>query len=275
MNKRILGYINWHHGRKDFLAGGYLEGIVSDLKAKKPDHIAVTGDLVNISLPEEYEHAAAFLKLLGKPQDVTAICGNHDAYVRRSIRRAIRIWNPYLSADKHPMVSTKDYPVLRVRKQVALIACNSAEATAPFFATGYFRKPQAERLSAMLRLAGENGLCRVVFIHHPPFKGATHWHKRLIGADLFQQVIREHGAELVLHGHTHMATRMQISGPDKPVPVICVPAAGQAPGSSRPAARYNLFSIEKRPSEWKIKMQAYGFGDEAGGINLIEEHELA
>ena len=63
-----------------------LARIVGDLKAQAPDHIAVTGDLVNISLAAEYAPARAWLDALGPPQDVTLVPGNHDAYVRGAAR---------------------------------------------------------------------------------------------------------------------------------------------------------------------------------------------
>jgi len=59
-----------------------LARIVADLEAQAADHIAVTGDLVNISLAGEYAPARAWLAALGSPRDVTLVPGNHDVYVR-------------------------------------------------------------------------------------------------------------------------------------------------------------------------------------------------
>ena len=60
-----------------------LDRLVDDLRAQKPDHIAVTGDLTNIAMREEFENARLWLEELGPPDRVTAIPGNHDAYVPR------------------------------------------------------------------------------------------------------------------------------------------------------------------------------------------------
>ena len=59
-----------------------LAALVADLKARTPDHIAVTGDLVNLSLPSEFVAARAWLDALGNPRDVSVVPGNHDAYVQ-------------------------------------------------------------------------------------------------------------------------------------------------------------------------------------------------
>ena len=55
--------------------------IVADIKASSPDHLAVTGDLVNLALDAEIEMARYWLETLGSPHDVSVVPGNHDAYV--------------------------------------------------------------------------------------------------------------------------------------------------------------------------------------------------
>ena len=270
--KRITGYLNWKLNRKSVLAGDYLGGIIADIQSKPIDHIAVTGDLINLSLPAEYDLANSFLKLLGTPENVTANCGNHDAYVPSALQRSIDKWAPYLSGDDKLISSSKDYPILRKRGDIAIIACNSAEATLPFFATGYFRKPQAERLEKIL--AETKDIYRVVMIHHPPLPNATPWYKRLIGQERFREVILNQGAELVLHGHTHLDTKNQLQGPNGKVPVICVPAAANAPGGHKPAGRYNLFSIEKTKTGWSTTFEEYGFTNETDGVSLISTQQF-
>jgi len=271
-SKRITGYLNWKLNRKGVLAGDYLGALVGDIQNRPNDHIVVTGDLINLSLPDEYITANNFLKLLGKPEDVTAICGNHDAYVPGALQRAIDTWAPYLSGDDQLISKASNYPVLRKRGRIAIIACNSAEATLPFFATGYFRQAQANRLTQILEET--MGMYRIVMIHHPPVENASPKYKRLIGQERFREVIRSKGAELVLHGHTHLATRNEIDGPGTSVPVICVPAAGNAPGGHRPAGRYNLFSISETKAGWSTKMEEFGFNHETDGVGLIASHQL-
>src|SRR5580692_10638884 len=73
IGKRGLGYINWHRARKKIHRPDVLDATIRDLKASAPDHIAVTGDLVNLSLPDEYNRARGWLQTLGSPRDVTLI----------------------------------------------------------------------------------------------------------------------------------------------------------------------------------------------------------
>ncbi|MEM9276988.1 MAG: metallophosphoesterase [Pseudomonadota bacterium] len=271
-SKRILGYLNWKRNRKHSLTGNYLEKLLADLPGKNPDHIMVSGDLVNLALPEEFENALAFLQSLGTPENVSAVCGNHDAYVPGGLQKAIDTWQPYMSGDDVPIESDEDYPYLRIRGNVAIIGCNSAEATGPFMATGYFRENQAKRLAQILEKS--RNLFRVVCIHHSPIPGATKWYKRLIGDDLFRDVIAQHGAELVLHGHTHLATTHFIDGTNGGIPVVCVPAAGNGEGGKRPAGRYNLFTIESSDNGWSVQHEAYGWVEAGHGVEILEKADF-
>src|SRR5580704_2709403 len=68
IGKRGLGYINWHRSRKKIHRPDVLDATIHNLKAAAPDHIAVTGDLVNLSLPDEYNRARGWLQTLGSRQ---------------------------------------------------------------------------------------------------------------------------------------------------------------------------------------------------------------
>ena len=65
--KRAIGYLNWWRKRGRIHSGAVLERIVSDLKAQTYDHLAVTGDLVNISLPKEYPPGARLARNRSAP----------------------------------------------------------------------------------------------------------------------------------------------------------------------------------------------------------------
>ena len=62
-SKRLLGYLNWHpQARRASIAAMCSTAIVADLHGAAPDHIAVTGDLVNIALPAEFANARALAR---------------------------------------------------------------------------------------------------------------------------------------------------------------------------------------------------------------------
>ena len=102
VGKRATGFLNWQRKRRLIHRGDVLARIVADLKAQAADHIAVTGDLVNISLTGEYAPARAWLASLGSPRDVTLVPGNHDVYVRAAARHPQLHWGEYMRASTSP-----------------------------------------------------------------------------------------------------------------------------------------------------------------------------
>lgn len=252
-SKRVLGYINWHRNRAVAMKGDLLARLVDSIRAEQPDHIAVTGDLVNIALPAELEPARVFLEALGPGPDVTVVPGNHDAYVPGALVKATSAWCHWVVGDQDH--GSPSWPTVRRRGDVALVGISTARASAPFMATGHVSVQQATLLGEKLEALGHEGLFRVVMIHHPPLRGSTDWHKRLIGGSRVRAAIRRFGAELVLHGHTHLPTRQETEGPDGPVPVIGVSSASQEPGGHKPGSGFNLFEIARAKDGWRLRMR--------------------
>lgn len=267
LSKRLTGYVNWKRNRAKSFSDLYLNALMSDLADQQADHIALTGDLVNIALPEEYRLAGIWLKRLGTPEHISLVPGNHDAYTAGGLRNALQLWRPYMLGDQNNKSPT--FPYLHNRGPLAIIGCSSAIATFPFMATGSFSATQEEATAQLLQQTKDR--FRVVLIHHPPFPNATAFHKRLIGADRFRNMITDHGADLILHGHTHIHSYQRIAGPVGDVPVIGVPSASNGPGHKRPAGCYNLFTVQGNTDNWQVDWKKRGVLDDAGTIGPIGE----
>jgi 3',5'-cyclic AMP phosphodiesterase CpdA len=164
------------------------------------------------------------------------------------------------------------FPYLRQRGEIALIGCSSALATPPFSASGYFSSRQARALASLLHETGERGLCRIVMIHHPPIRGATTMHKRLIGIRRFQAALRMSGAELVLHGHTHLNTVYHLEAKGKHIPVVGISSASQGPGGKKPVAGFNLFSITGEAGKWQIMRERFALNPVSEKMDLAEKN---
>ncbi|MEQ1938016.1 metallophosphoesterase [Mesorhizobium sp. CN5-321] len=275
-SKRVIGYVNWQRNRRRHMHDSVLETLIADMKTSAPDHVAVTGDLVNLGLDSEIEMARLWLETLGPPQDVSVVPGNHDAYVPGSFDKACRAWEPWMRGDGATQpVGRNAFPYLRVRGDVALIGISTARATAPFMANGFFEEGQAGRLSRLLDATAERGLFRVVMIHHPPVRGAVQQHKRLFGISRFHKVVGRHGAELVLHGHSHDPTLYWIGSRTARIPVVGVAAGGQATGGRHAAAQYNLLDIDGKPGAWSVRLTRRGLTGPAAPPIDIEVVDLA
>jgi len=232
--------------------------LTRDIVERKPDHIAVTGDLVNLGLPEEFIRAAEWLHHLGPPDRVTAIPGNHDAYVRLHPERGLNQWKPYMLSNEagEALVVTPSsaFPFLRRFGDVVLIALSSAVPTMPFVATGKVGAPQRTFLAAALAKLGQLGLFRVVLIHHPPLPGQASWRRGLRDAKKLHDIVVANGAELILHGHNHEQTIRELETSTGIATIVGVPSASEAVEGRVPAARYNEYLIARAGKGWSCEM---------------------
>jgi 3',5'-cyclic AMP phosphodiesterase CpdA len=274
--KRGLGYLNWLRGRRHAHQRGALDVIVDDLLAQRPDHIAVTGDLINLGLPAEYEAAHEWLTDLGSPQDVTVIPGNHDIYTSLRADPGVARWADYMRSDAWGLrLSQAEFPFVRRVGPVALIALNSAEETPPFIAAGRLGGTQIAALGELLSKTERENLIRVVLIHHPPLPGQAPPRRGLRDATALQRVLLERGAELVLHGHNHRDGHADFAWGRGRVPVI-----GAASGSmgrvhkGEPLARYNLLRIGRVNGRAHIECVTRGLNSPGGGVGQIARKVL-
>lgn len=250
--KRTLGYLNWQRGRKHRFSGAAAAALVADIKRECPDHVALTGDLVNLGLPSEIEAAANFLSDFGPPDWISVVPGNHDIYVPMKRDRGISRWGTYMASDAFGdklmtgMRARPDgFPYVRRYGQVALIGVNSALPMPPFVAAGLVGGEQFTVLEQLLLKLKEMGFVRVIMIHHPPLAGLAPRRRGLIDAKLFEGLLSRCGAELVLHGHNHTNTLVWADGADGEVPVIGVAAGGMVGGGhgAHSSARYNILRV--------------------------------
>jgi 3',5'-cyclic AMP phosphodiesterase CpdA len=264
-SKRGLGFINWQRKRKFIHRPQALDAITRDAKTCGADHFAVTGDLVNLSLADEYTRARSWLEALGPPRDVTVIPGNHDVYVRGAERSPPAHWGDYMRGDD----GVVGFPFVRRRGNVALIALSSGVPTGPFMATGRLGRQQLADLAQALQAT--RGLYRIVLIHHPPMSPLKRYMRRLTDADDFRHVLAAHGAELLLHGHDHRRALVWLDGPDgTKIPAVGVPSASaQAPHGSENGGGYNVFRIDAEGTAWRCVMS----GRERAADGAIREAE--
>lgn len=251
-SKRLLSRFAWRRKQRRHVQD-VLDAIAADVTSLAPDHVAITGDVINFSTPEEFEAARVWLGRLGDPRDVTVSPGNHDALSARGAPRDFAPWRPWLSDAVEGV-----FPSLRVRGPVALINLSSAVPTALHLAQGRLGADQIEAARALLRETGERGLYRVILVHHPVASDVVAGRKELVDGEALRAVLVETGAELVLHGHAHEALLTTVRGPTGAIPVIGVPAASTPAGGKGQPARWNELSITRDGASFRTEVSARG-----------------
>lgn len=276
--KRGLGYVNWRRSRSRVHQRASLDLVVADMLAQAPDHIAVTGDLINLGLPAEYEAAHMWLQTLGSPEAVTVIPGNHDIYTHIGGDPGVARWAEYMRADdwgaRFGAGGDNGFPFVRRIGPAALICLNSAVETPPFVAAGKLGPRQLAALPEILQRTEQDGLVRIVLIHHPPLPGQAPPRRALRDAEALAQVLTAHGAELVLHGHNHRDMHFDFEWARGRIPVLGVGSgsAGRV-HKAEPLGRYHLLRIARVEGEPRIELTTRGL-DSAGGVAQIAHRRI-
>jgi 3',5'-cyclic AMP phosphodiesterase CpdA len=271
LGKRITGYMNWKRGRSLTHNMDVLAAIVADIHAQKPDHIAMTGDILNIGLKAEFPFAAAWLDTLGPPDKVSFVPGNHDAYTRGSMPHLASTFAKWTTSDA---TGQSGFPYLRMRNGVALIGLSSGVPTAPFLASGRLGSKQRARLDALLAELGGQDLPRIVMVHHPPNRGGGGAGRSLSDRREFEEIVSGRGADLVIHGHNHRMTISYIERDEVRIPVVGVQSASASGGTRMHRAGYNLFRIEPEKGGLKITARARGLSPVTNTMEDLGEYRL-
>jgi 3',5'-cyclic AMP phosphodiesterase CpdA len=269
MGKRLLGYLSWWHRRRRVHLREILDAMVRDLRAIGPDHVAITGDLVNIALPEEFRRAAAWLGELGGPDWITVVPGNHDVYVPITRAQSWDHWADYMRPDPPSEAAGRrangadndpeGFPFLRERGPLALIGLSTAIATPLGWATGRLGETQLRSLDSLLERLADGEHYRVILLHHSPLQEFSQRRKRLVDAQGLREVIARRGADLVLHGHEHISIAGKIAGRDGALPVFGAACASCLHTHPERSAQYQIYGIGRTSGGWRLEVETRSY----------------
>jgi 3',5'-cyclic AMP phosphodiesterase CpdA len=268
--KRIIGGLSWFLRRKHHHLLTVANAIQADIVANKPDHIALTGDIVNIAALAEFPKAALWMEGFGAADRLTFIPGNHDAYVKVAWEKGLRHFAPWMKPDRHDtLTDASHFPFVRMRRTVALICLNSGLPQPYRLAAGTLGEQQLRDLRHILGLLGQQGFYRIVMIHHPPLPGLAIQRKALTDAAALKTVLTEEGCELVLHGHNHKAMLKWLETKAGTIPVIGVPSASVNGDAKHEAAAWNLYHMRRQQGQWTTDMTTHQWNPTTARVEAL------
>jgi len=270
--KRIVGALSWKLNRCDLHDPAIATAVVEDIKAMAPDHVAFTGDLLNISALAEFQRAARWMEKFGEPAWISFVPGNHDAYVPVTWQQGLAHFAPFMTSDRaaapanpSPFIAST-FPYVRLRRNLAMIGLNSAAPQSLTKAAGTLGPVQLDALANVLRDLKAKGYYRAVMIHHPPLPGLAPSRKALSDAANLREVLWNEGAEVVLHGHNHREMLTILAGREGNIPVVGVPSASaNGKGHYGPAA-WNLYEITRIQGKWATRVSIRSWDPESREI---------
>jgi 3',5'-cyclic AMP phosphodiesterase CpdA len=265
-NKRFLGAANLYvAGRKSHFTQASQAALVRSLEAQPVDVIACTGDLTALATEAEFEAALELLGPRFSAQPTVLIPGNHDTYTpqvcaERHIERLFGQWT-----------GQGDWPRLHRVGPLAFVCVDVCRARM-ILSTGTADRDQLERLDALLE--GLEAEFTFVMLHYPlrdrrgqPYGPDT---RNITNAAEIEAVLTRHSAKVgaVLHGHEHHGFRVELTGGQRPIPILNPGAAGYAhlPDEQR-TAHYCVYTVtEGRLQDIeRFTFDGQAFAPEPGG----------
>lgn len=262
LNKRLLSYLSWRIRRRREHRPEQLAALSRAVRTEAADMVAVTGDLTQLALPAEFRQARESLQALGPPESVFVVPGNHDALVRLPWQEGLGVWSDYMAPDSGGSAGPLEFPTLRVRGPVALIGVSTARPTRPFSAAGRVGQAQLQRVADLLAETARGKLFRVLLIHHPPLPGMVPRRKALTDAERLGAVIARLGVELVLHGHSHRLSRIEMAGPTGPIPILGVSSATASTDRPLRRAAFRRIRIARGARGWETQVQDHALPEQ-------------
>lgn len=279
--KRTIGVFNWRLNRHRVHSAAVAEIIASDIMNAAPDHVALTGDIVNVAAHDEFIAAARWMRKFGDPSWISFVPGNHDTYVRMDWKHGLAHLADYMQGDLRvalaqstPQISTP-FPYVRLRRNVALIGVSTAVPQPLHRAAGLLGSTQIESLAFLLSDLRERGYARVVLIHHPPLPGLARPRKALLDAPALREVLESQGAELVLHGHNHEHMVNTVNSRFGTVHVLGVPSASLIQSEHHPVAAWNLYRIQRQGGKWLTQVSVRSFDKVTRQVHSLTEFALS
>ncbi len=272
-SKRILGWLSWTLRRRRNHRRTVLEAVMADIAAFRPRHIALSGDLVNISTRAEFAAAHAWLKAHAQPKELTFVPGNHDCYTSTAVAAGLPALAPWMGGETEQELPA--FPRLRYMRNIALISLNSAYPAPWREASGRLGENQLAKLAELLPACAAKGLCRIVMLHHPPMESlATSPRKALKDATALMDILRRHGAEAVLYGHNHRWAHVPVRTVSGTMHILSAPSASMAPGGHKPPGGWQLLGIARRQGAWEIAVTRRQLEGREGNMRTIAQWTL-
>ncbi len=202
--RTVIHLSDLHFGR---INPGILDPLLAFIRERKPDLVAISGDLTQRARTVEFLAAQKFLRAIPFPQIV--VPGNHDVPLRNLFARFVRqldSYRRYISSDLQPFFSDDE---------LAVAGVNTARSLT--WKDGRINRWQLAKLRATLAPIGPDRI-KIVVTHHP-FDLPAGAEGRVVGRSrLAIKTIAECGVDLLLAGHFHIsdtgrtAKRYKIAG---------------------------------------------------------------
>lgn len=205
-DKRLLGTTNHLLRRARNIHPEYWDRAMDRIARLRPELVVCTGDITCVGSPEEYAAALALLEPLRQQygERFLFLPGNHDAYVaapecRAALAHAFHRLN-------HERWQLAEMPLEWRHGGLTFLLLDAARPVGCLLSSGVAPPAALTWLSDRLARPRAEGECRVLLCHFP-LRGADGRplarRRRMEGADVVLEHLRQGRLDVVLSGHIH------------------------------------------------------------------------
>jgi len=213
----------------------------------------ITGDITLSGEPSEFEKARKLLARFAKEGRLTVLPGNHDvwSYEAAEKYRFLKLLGPDGNGMKSPVQS---FPrAVPLGEEAVLIALDSARwGEDPRATPGKLGTQQLRATRELVREHARHEKAVLLAVHHhlviPPERvpsDAKVAKMPLADADQLVRLVAELPIAAVLHGHRHVAFRVELPGASGPTPVLCAGSASRVADEPVRRARAFVYEVDR------------------------------
>jgi 3',5'-cyclic AMP phosphodiesterase CpdA len=96
-------------------------------------------------------------------------------------------------------------------------------------------------------------------LHHPPAAHTVRWRKSLRDGAALREMLKQHGVELVLHGHAHFSAATYLDHGLSRNLAIGVPSASSIGKKADRHATYHVYRIARGGDGWRLRVSVRAF----------------
>jgi 3',5'-cyclic AMP phosphodiesterase CpdA len=230
-----------------------IEAIEAIIQSRRPDVVAISGDLTQRARSGEFQRARAFIREAQRVGRTIVVPGNHDV---RWWRAPMGIGSTAaMTEDFRAYIEPELEPVLRV-DGVTFVGINTAQGVSARTLTwnvrdisiiGDVRRSQVERARAEF-LASPETDARVIVMHHNPMRGELSRRHGLKHTTRVLGAFAEIGVDLVLCGHDHQEAIHYVEHTKKGTVISTAGTVSNRSRGGRPSS-LNVIGISRQQIE--------------------------
>lgn len=278
-NKRVTGLLNLRLKRSHKHRTGHVRAVAREITRARIDHVAITGDMTNLALDEEFKAVRNLLEVeLGLlPEQISAVPGNHDLYTRGAMRdqRFAKHFHDYIASDLPELsadIPLGRFPFVKLRGAVAIIGLSSAVPRLPLVASGEIGRAQLEALRRILGHAEVKSRVPVILIHHPIHNPPSRFKTFMRGLWDADSLIEELAAlhrGVLLHGHLHVRRQSVLGTPAGELLSVGATSASLHHEDEHKMAGFNVYEFDEEGALGTIEAHVFDPKTDSFGIRSV------